>query len=746
MKKNSETHLGKGRCTWGCWTIILSLFATIFTHADESTNPSYQEPLRYDSYNGRLSKALTAEFLRVQVPGSTNVNHQIWTRSYNGTIPGPTLGFNPGDQLRIALINNLIDPPSLPDPLGDSGEQDEMAHADQPAHHANIPHNRNHINLHTHGIHGSPKAPGDDVTIIIVPPDDPTQMWEKWYPKYMQARGWTNWHTITNGLTTAVSTNLVDYPHPGGIYVAKERFNYVFDIPSSHAPGTHWYHAHKHGATSVHVENGQAGVLIVRETTNTTILPELLNNTKRDHVAVIQEINNVLIQTSAKSKSKTPMIPEFPAPNSLVWTNNDQNPPPLITVNGEVTPEITINEGETHRFRLLSAGANNRAHTEFWLEPETAGQSANMHMAAYDGITMASLRTVSKKSRGVLAPGNRADLFVNLSAGNYSLIKTNYQTADPFKFYPRLGQEDVPKLMPLWSTVSDGAINASNPVPIVVTNGVIQTVSNNGMPTQADPQTLMKIKVLPGSSPLLTNLPTQADLTRARSHFANYLQPFTKAPTKHRYIYFDRNPKPAGDVVVTNKNGTTSFRQFTINSNQYNPGTDISQFTGNRPIYRGSEESWTIVNKTQSPHPFHIHVNPFIPMEVGQIIGVNITNTATPSVDYYLFRAFKTSTPNGPSADTTAYYYKLDKATGQWTDRSTTPPAALKITATDTPLNYTDFLGRWQDVAGVPAYGYLKIYQRFLDFDGESVFHCHILRHEDRGMMMNFKIVPPPTP
>ena len=29
------------------------------------------------------------------------------------------------------------------------------------------------------------------------------------------------------------------------------------------APGTHWYHAHKHGSTALNVTNGMAGALII---------------------------------------------------------------------------------------------------------------------------------------------------------------------------------------------------------------------------------------------------------------------------------------------------------------------------------------------------------------------------------------------------------------------------------------------------------------------------------------------------
>ncbi|MGM9471275.1 multicopper oxidase family protein [Pseudarthrobacter sp. YS3] len=42
---------------------------------------------------------------------------------------------------------------------------------------------------------------------------------------------------------------------------------------------------------------------------------------------------------------------------------------------------------------------------------------------------------------------------------------------------------------------------------------------------------------------------------------------------------------------------------------------------------------------------------------------------------------------------------------------------------------------RWQDVVNIPANGRVKVRVHFRDFRGRSVFHCHILDHEDLGMM-----------
>jgi FtsP/CotA-like multicopper oxidase with cupredoxin domain len=41
----------------------------------------------------------------------------------------------------------------------------------------------------------------------------------------------------------------------------------------------------------------------------------------------------------------------------------------------------------------------------------------------------------------------------------------------------------------------------------------------------------------------------------------------------------------------------------------------------------------------------------------------------------------------------------------------------------------------WQDVVNVPARSNVKVRIAFEDFTGRTVYHCHILDHEDQGMM-----------
>jgi suppressor of ftsI len=50
-----------------------------------------------------------------------------------------------------------------------------------------------------------------------------------------------------------------------------------------------------------------------------------------------------------------------------------------------------------------------------------------------------------------------------------------------------------------------------------------------------------------------------------------------------------------------------------------------------------------------------------------------------------------------------------------------------------------------QDTVMLPAHGNVVIRIHFTNFTGTSVFHCHILKHEDLGMMLTFNVVGPPA-
>jgi hypothetical protein len=103
----------------------------------------------------------------------------------------------------------------------------------------------------------------------------------------------------------------------------------------------------------------------------------------------------------------------------------------------------------------------------------------------------------------------------------------------------------------------------------------------------------------------------------------------------------------------------------------------------------GDVQDWTLENDTPGPHPFHIHVNPF------QVLQVS------------------------------------DPATGD-------------LKSYDAPgLEDTVTIPAQQTINGVVKPGFVVIRNHFVDFPGWFVFHCHILSHEDNGMMLTVEVLNP---
>ncbi|MFF2776055.1 multicopper oxidase family protein [Streptomyces sp. NPDC058052] len=153
-----------------------------------------------DSASPVLEQTLDVRFTEVSVPGYG----RLTTRTYNGTIPGPTLRVRGGQTLRLTHINGL--PPNPPHTGGH-----------------NTPHHPNSFNLHTHGMHVSPSGLADNVLREFAPrtPDE-----------------------VAAGA-----------PEP--------RYATTVHVPADHPAGTYWYHPHLHGAIAEQIVGGMTGVIIV---------------------------------------------------------------------------------------------------------------------------------------------------------------------------------------------------------------------------------------------------------------------------------------------------------------------------------------------------------------------------------------------------------------------------------------------------------------------------------------------------
>jgi bilirubin oxidase len=121
-----------------------------------------------------------------------------------------------------------------------------------------------------------------------------------------------------------------------------EKHDYVFVIKHGTA-GTYWYHPHPDMRSGYQVAKGLYGGIIIRAADDPLpkSLPEKL---------IVLGDNRFLPDGSLD-------FPELRSPQGIVDENNGREGP-VIFVNGQVTPTITIRPGEVQRWRVVNASAS----------------------------------------------------------------------------------------------------------------------------------------------------------------------------------------------------------------------------------------------------------------------------------------------------------------------------------------------------------------------------------------------------
>jgi FtsP/CotA-like multicopper oxidase with cupredoxin domain len=521
--------------------------------------------------------------------------------------PGPTLRIHPGDRVKVNL-NNKINPAQF----GKTSGGDFACNVEStfnPSTGGTTPlypgsdtapsclHGNNLTNLHYHGTHVTPDGAGDNVMVDVEPISSK-------HP---------NGGTFVNDFTIPLPpppSNATDFSQP---------------LQMGQAPGTHWYHAHKHGSVALQLLNGMAGALIIDGEFDDQLEALMPGLRKTEKVLVIQQIgDNITVE---------------PGPPIFTCASGD----PLPLVNGQVQPTIQMQPGEIQRWRFVNATMQQVAHLtyRFLGEPEYAaskggafpsspGYVPTIRQIAYDGVQLAPERyndpNFGFNQEFTIAAGNRVDILVQAP--------------------PTPGQSVLAFRM-LHTPPAGCPIRPSLPDLILVRLNV------TGSPV----------------SPAM-NFPTAENYPQMPSWLQwNEGDPRNKL-SKQRCLRFnsDATGRPAIDGLA------------------YDGKPDTTQY-----ISLNTAEEWILENYWDSSiHPFHIHVNPF------QVLEVFDPNAAT-------------------QVQLTPPY--------NWRDTIAIPPS--KTVGTDiTP-------------------GRIRIRSRFVDFPGTFVLHCHILDHEDRGMMQEVQILDP---
>ena len=319
-----------------------------------SQDQSFPQPPVLSSKDGVLEATLRVAQTKVQLWQATGPR-RVLTRAYNGSVPGPTLRVRAGDRLQLLLVNDL--PP-------------DRGFCDGAWEEANRPHGFNATNLHTHGLHVSPAS------------------------VYREGTGAPH----RPGASPVLASDDVSLVIGPGT-----RQRYCLWLPAFHAPGTFWYHPHKHGSVALQVANGLVGALIVEEEPGHEIVREA-----SDLVWVIHELNG---ENAAALYTRNPPLPRF-------------------YINGASQPTLRMRPGEVQRWRFINATGTPAGYGEIKLL-DGAGQAQPLHLVAVDGITFYGKAPQSKLA-WVMPPGGRADFLVQLSrAGRYRVIKDTVRDAPP---------------------------------------------------------------------------------------------------------------------------------------------------------------------------------------------------------------------------------------------------------------------------------------------------------------------------
>ncbi|HEY0027262.1 MAG TPA: multicopper oxidase family protein [Allosphingosinicella sp.] len=477
-------------------------------------------------------------------------------------------------------------------------------------------------------------------------------------------------------------------------------FEYEYNIPDGHPAGTFWYHTHRHGSTALQVSSGMAGALIIRGDRAPGDKPgdlDLLLKGTQDRVLVLQQIQYACRDDKNKIKvdAKTGVYKCDPKDVGAIesydlfspgqWPKSGR----YTSINGLIVPTFDAQQGQLERWRLIHAGVRDTISLQF---------------KKYEGRALKPETKLSPAQMDALVDGGCDDTPLN-----YHLA-----AADGITMYKAL-PTDVAVLQPGYR------FDALVVFPEAGTYCVIDadapgagSVGGNGSGTRL----LGLVKVAAGSAPPAAGLGNILGTLAEKNMPASVRAAIVADVRGLNLGRFAPHPAVEASEVtgtqemtflidVSGPNATFNVGSQDYAPRPYAPGRVDRQFT------LGGVDEWTLRSEFVS-HPFHIHVNPF------QIISIKDPSGKEVSL--------------ADSKDD--YGGKLDPQyrglMGVWKD---TLMVKSLINSYPPPISGTN--------PQVPAVYTIKVRTRYERYIGEFVLHCHILDHEDQGMMQNVAIVLP---
>lgn len=479
-------------------------------------------------------------------------------------------------------------------------------------------HGNNSTNFHFHGFHVSPQLGQDFVGLELRPP-------------------------LPEGKTEAAMPH-GSHGEAGVVRYGHFDFN-VDPLRYTQAPGTHWYHAHKHGSTALQVLNGLVGTFEVEGEFDQQLEEYFAaqgGGPIRDRLMVVQQLQE--------------MQPGL--------GGADQNLSVLI--NGQANPIVTMKRGEIQRWRFVGATMQASAALQIGF-PETKGKAVpQVRQIAMDGVQFSPANyacqpflnnpdcspasdnsSFDELTTFALSPGNRVDVLVQapMEAGRHCMV---------YDITTKLHENAAAQVLGA-NAARSAAVLKSGTCGVTGGLGPLFTLI---IEDDARAMSFPSPEQFPPMASYLVDIPPVTD------------------PQLQKDVYYQ---------MVSQ--GTLEKTQFWISQRKYDPSCANEQLVLDQP------QQWTLWNNSGGiSHPFHIHQNPFQLME---------------------------------ESDRGQYTYPV------WRDTLAIPKAKSTVAPNSDP----------QD--SVNPWGSTKILYVAKEFTGLFVNHCHILGHEDRGMMHNTQSVCP---
>jgi len=404
-----------------------------------------------------------------------------------------------------------------------------------------------------------------------------------------------------------------------------QTFQYSLQFPANEPPGLYWYHPHIHGIASPAVQGGASGVIIVdgvgKLQPAVRGLPERIL-VIRDQNVPGHFVTAVSMGGGIAGGASAPRV-EAPTPTLPSWDISLNYVP--IPYPNYPPAVIKMKPGAREFWRVANASADTIMDLQLLYD----GVAQPFRLVSFDGVPIGSQDgtrrgTIITQTDILIPPAGRAEFIVD---GPSTKVKQ--------AIFQTLG-------------INTGPLGDSDP-----------------------PRPLAVIQVTP-DAPTLRRIPDEA-APPGDQRFEGLAK---AAPTTKRTLYFS-------EVLVdpNNPNGPVNFF-ITVD------GQTPTLFDPNNPpaiiTKQGAVEDWTIENRSQENHEFHMHQIHFLLREV-----------------------------NGVAVPTERQQFYDTYQVPFWTGSGPYPSITVRM----------DFRGA---------------------VVGDFVYHCHILDHEDGGMMAIIRVNPRP--